>query len=72
MDEIKKIASKLSKGAILAFGRAKKLINYSFSNDLEKQLELEAEYIKQSAGTRDFQEGIKAFLEKREPSFEGK
>lgn len=72
LDEAKKLAIKLSSGAPIAFANAKKLINDSFHNNLETHLKSEADNIKACAGTEDFQEGVKAFLEKRKPNFQGK
>ena len=39
--------------------------------DLEGQLDLEAELQHTLARTRDFQEGVTAFVQKREPEFQG-
>jgi 2-(1,2-epoxy-1,2-dihydrophenyl)acetyl-CoA isomerase len=39
--------------------------------DLEGQLDLEAELQHALARTKDFQEGVTAFVEKREAAFEG-
>jgi 2-(1,2-epoxy-1,2-dihydrophenyl)acetyl-CoA isomerase len=39
---------------------------------LEQQLQTEDDLQQESAATRDFQEGVNAFLEKRNPIFEGK
>ncbi|MFX1553116.1 MAG: enoyl-CoA hydratase/isomerase family protein [Promethearchaeota archaeon] len=72
MDEAKEIANRLSRGPTLAFKRAIKLIESSYSHDLESQVKLEIENIVESAGTDDFQAGIKAFLEKKKPIFAGK
>jgi len=72
LEEVKKIATKISHGPIIAFESTKKLLVKSFSNDLETQLEEETENIKINAAKEDFQEGIRAFLEKRKPNFQGK
>ena len=72
IEEVKKFASEVTKGAPIAFSNTKKLINESFTNNLETHLKREAENIVKTAGTEDFQEGLKAFFEKREPEFNGK
>jgi 2-(1,2-epoxy-1,2-dihydrophenyl)acetyl-CoA isomerase len=42
------------------------------ANDLDAQLEVEAELQGEAASTADFAEGVRAFLEKRQPSFAGR
>jgi 2-(1,2-epoxy-1,2-dihydrophenyl)acetyl-CoA isomerase len=39
--------------------------------NLDAQLDLEADLQHELARTKDFMEGVTAFVEKREPSFEG-
>lgn len=53
----------------LAF--TKHALNYSASNSLEAQLLLEDELQQKSAQTKDYAEGVKAFLGKRPPLFQG-
>jgi len=72
MSEIFKIGSQLVQAPLYALKRSKKLIKNSYSNRLHEHLVEEAKYIKDCAGTLDFQEGISAFLEKRSPSFNNK
>jgi 2-(1,2-epoxy-1,2-dihydrophenyl)acetyl-CoA isomerase len=69
MEEIKRFATEISQGAPMAFSFTKKLLTESYTNDLESHLDREAELIVKTAGTRDFQEGLKAFFEKRKPNF---
>lgn len=52
-------------------GRLKKLINASLSNTLEEQLNLEAQMQLECAKSKDFVEGVRAFVEKRQPKFTG-
>jgi len=54
-----------------AIGLTKKLLNESFSRDLDEQLESEAFAQATAARTSDHLEGIQAFLKKRKPKFTG-
>jgi 2-(1,2-epoxy-1,2-dihydrophenyl)acetyl-CoA isomerase len=56
----------------IAVGKAKMLINRSLDNSTEQHLELESITAAFTAGTNDFSEGVKAFVEKRKPKFKGK
>jgi 2-(1,2-epoxy-1,2-dihydrophenyl)acetyl-CoA isomerase len=56
----------------IAVGKAKMLINKSLENDMISHLELESKTAAWSAGTKDFTEGVTAFVEKRKPVFKGK
>lgn len=49
----------------------KKLLNEGTTNSLEKQLEREKEEQVIAASTYDYNEGVNAFLEKRQPVFKG-
>ena len=53
----------------LAF--TKHALNYSATNTLEAQLMLEDDLQQKAAQTKDFAEGVKAFLDKRVPFFRG-
>lgn len=63
------IATKLASGPLSSHGIVKKLLLSSFDNSLETQMELEGRYISKSTSTKNGQEGISAFLEKRKPNF---
>jgi 2-(1,2-epoxy-1,2-dihydrophenyl)acetyl-CoA isomerase len=50
----------------------KRLFDHAEHSTLEEQLELEAQLQAAATRTADFREGVDAFLEKREPRFEGR
>ncbi len=55
-----------------AIGLTKKAFNKSYDNTLEEQLDLEGIYQQKAAFSKDFMEGVSAFLEKRKPNYTGK
>lgn len=65
------IAKTLSAMPTKGIGLTKRLLNQSLFNSLDKQLEAEGVEQVKAAGTLDFSEGVKAFLEKRNPVFKG-
>jgi 2-(1,2-epoxy-1,2-dihydrophenyl)acetyl-CoA isomerase len=69
LSEAREIIMKLKNRSLNSFGWSKKLLYSSFSNNIERQLELEREGIVYCAHHPDGKEGIKAFLEKRPPVF---
>ena len=50
----------------------KQLLEHAYTASLEEQLELEAELQQAATGTEDFGEGVRAFLDKRPPTFSGR
>jgi 2-(1,2-epoxy-1,2-dihydrophenyl)acetyl-CoA isomerase len=50
---------------------SKRLFDYAEHTTLEEQLELEAQLQAAATRTNDFREGVAAFLERREPRFQG-
>ena len=64
-------AQRLAAGPTAAYARVKQLYHQSWHNALETQLDAETEAFAQTALTRDFQEGIKAFATRRQPWFQG-
>jgi 2-(1,2-epoxy-1,2-dihydrophenyl)acetyl-CoA isomerase len=72
MPAVSKLARTLAQGPTRTFGATKALLNGSFENGLETQMELEARAIAAMSITPDGQEGIHAFLEKRKPKFAGR
>lgn len=65
------IALALAKLPTKALGYTKHLLNESLTNSFEEQLELEDIFQNKAAQTKDFVEGVAAFLEKRNPIFTG-
>lgn len=66
------IAEKLASAPTGAIGRIKKMLNASYSNNLEDQLALEHKCQIESGRSEDFKEGVAAFFEKRPPRFKGR
>jgi 2-(1,2-epoxy-1,2-dihydrophenyl)acetyl-CoA isomerase len=54
-----------------ALGLTKRLLNQSMESTLEEQLESEAIIQARAAITKDFSEGVAAFIAKRKPNFIG-
>jgi len=65
-------AEKLAKGPTKAFGIAKDNLNNAMFSLLERQLELERSGMVKAAKTQDYQEGLRAFFDKREAKFSGR
>jgi 2-(1,2-epoxy-1,2-dihydrophenyl)acetyl-CoA isomerase len=61
------LASQPTRGIALS----KRLFDHAEHTTLEEQLELEAQLQAAATRTNDFREGVDAFLQKREPRFQG-
>lgn len=72
MDETMALAHKLAAGPTLAFGRMKDNFAYGSINSFADTLTREAENMIASGKTQDHLNAARAFVEKREPSFEGR
>ena len=66
------IAEKLAKGPTLGLGLTKQLIQKSWNNNLDEQLELEAKTQKVCGESTDYAAGVTAFFNKQRPTFIGK
>jgi 2-(1,2-epoxy-1,2-dihydrophenyl)acetyl-CoA isomerase len=71
LEESLEFARQLASGPTGAIGRIKRLLNASFSNDLDAQLALEHAAQLESGRSDDFKEGLNAFFDKRRPDFTG-
>ena len=65
-------ARHLAEGPTVAYRNLKTALRQSYEHTLERQLTLEAELQGKCGETRDFKEGVVAFLEKRKAAYEGR
>lgn len=66
------LATRIANGPTQAFGNYKRLAAQTFSRPLHEQLEAERAAFKSGTQTRDFREGVSAFLAKRPATFRGR
>jgi 2-(1,2-epoxy-1,2-dihydrophenyl)acetyl-CoA isomerase len=65
------LCGKLAAGPIWALGRAKQLLTSAETTPLEMQLARERSAFVECVATADFGEGLKAFVDRRPPTFAG-
>lgn len=65
-------AAHLAKGPSVAYANLKKAIRGAWEQDFDGQLDVEAKLQGRCGQSRDFQEGVLAFFEKRAPQYEGR
>ncbi|MBT8424555.1 MAG: enoyl-CoA hydratase/isomerase family protein [Silicimonas sp.] len=68
----KRRAATLASGPTVAYRQTKEALRASYTNTLDEQLLLEAKLQGRCGQTRDFREGVMAFLEKRPAEYEGR
>ena len=69
---VQQVAAQLAAGPTFGYAQTKKAIWSSSTNDLETQLDLERDLMRQCGRSADYREGVAAFMEKRAPRFTGK
>ncbi|MFQ5740989.1 MAG: enoyl-CoA hydratase-related protein [Acidobacteriota bacterium] len=72
LPEALELAQELAHRPTRALGLIKRALNQSLVNDLPAQLAVEEQLQAMAARTRDFREGVAAFLAKRKPDFQGR
>ena len=71
MDTVMALAEHLATQPTRGFAYTKQAFSASITNTLDEQLELEKTLMSTAGFTDDYAEGVKAFLEKRQPEYKG-
>ena len=69
--ELDRLARHFAQAPTKGLAATKRALQASLGNDLAAQLELERGLMREMGQTRDYAEGVAAFLEKRAPQFKG-
>ena len=72
MSKVRELAVKIAKGPAVAIELLKRGLHRSLNNDLKVQLDYESFAQNLCRQTADHKEGVRSFMEKREPNFKGK
>ncbi|MCB1958480.1 MAG: 2-(1,2-epoxy-1,2-dihydrophenyl)acetyl-CoA isomerase [Rhodocyclaceae bacterium] len=71
MPTVRELAVRLAGGPTRGYARTKQALWASINNDLETQLDLERDFMRELGRSEDYREGVAAFGEKRAPRFTG-
>ena len=72
MEAAVELAARLARGPMVSLSLIKYLVHQSLETDFEQSLEIAHVAQEQARGTEDHKEAVQAFLEKREPNFQGR
>jgi 2-(1,2-epoxy-1,2-dihydrophenyl)acetyl-CoA isomerase len=69
--EIDRLTAHLASAPTKGLARTKQAIYASFDNSFDEQLNLERDYMRELGNSKDYREGVDAFMTKRTPNFTG-
>lgn len=72
LDEARQLAHDLARRPTRGLALIKRALQQSADNSLDQQLDLERDLQQLAGRTADYREGVAAFMDKREPNFQGR
>jgi 2-(1,2-epoxy-1,2-dihydrophenyl)acetyl-CoA isomerase len=69
---VEQLAARLAKAPTDGLARMKRVLDASWGNTLDRQLDLERDVQREAGRSPDYAEGVRAFMEKRPPRFRGR